>query len=807
MGEWRLSVGMPNAEEEPLHESVRAPPPAVRNGRRVRRRALIVLSCLSFVVLLKTLGGFVGRQPGRSYGAALLTPDGGMQGSSDNAFTSPWHTHNTHIDVDSNLTLSSASFPAEIAKNVYKYTLPLDRLYPYEDPHRGELSSKLRRYLETTPEMRAPPRPKRLDAIPRHAWQYHEWTVPKNGSRSRAADAEYPEWQEQARDWRTGDFLFWKPPLQNLTHARSQPVDLPRIQHDFANAARFSGRDGDEEREHTIATRRQLVKNVFLRCWQGYKDHAWGSDELLPVSGAGKNNFNGWGATIVDSLDTLLIMGLVDEYNLARNHVYDVDFHLVGGERSAYGEADGKVPVFETGIRYLGGLLSAYDLTGDDLMKERAEELAQLILPEFETLSGLPVGRMQLDDDTPYTAEKPRGFHHGVVLAEAGSMLLEFSRLWQATGNRTYFDTVQRVTDYFDRNLTQASTLGTLLPTILWPESRTSGGVYTLGGMADSYYEYLIKGHQLLGGKLSQYARMYSEAMQSAIRFLLREVHVVPHAESLIVPSETSSSSKTGDHYSAKLEHLACFGGGMFALGSQLLPERAGDLNIARRYTESCYWAYNSSATGLGPEHVEFYKPFDKDLFDRVTYADGTIHRGAQLGFPYTGVRSMSRSYQNRPETIESVLYMWRITGDEEWRERGWQMFVSWVTHALTPSGIAALADVLTMPPQLIDSMESYTLAETLKYYYLLFSPPQFMSFDDYVFTTEAHPLLAPKHGRWARAGSAPGIARWTPPGAPPPGEYAGGEMERRGGMSHVQKHELLEHLRTSALQTTSTTS
>lgn len=688
------------------------------------------------------------------------------------------------VNKTSDAALMRTAFPAPLSPSYADYNPIPKKPYPDGDPHRGELPPAVRRLLESPPPLVPPTRPPAAPPLPPGVYKYRPWSALRNGSRTSPEDAQYPERQPVERDWRPSDFQ-WKPPLANLS---GRVPGTGRVQHRFENGARFSGRNGDEEAEQRNAERQRLVRNAFIRCWQGYKTHAWGYDELSPSSVLPNNHFNGWGATIVDALDTLLVMGLDREYELARNHVHDVDFNLVLGDRSAYGTADGRVPVFETAIRYLGGLLSAHDLTGDRLMRERAEELAQLILPAFDTLSGLPVGRMQLNDPKNYTREHPRGESERVVLAEAGSMLLEFSRLWQVTGNRTYLDRVQRVTDFFDRNLTQLSVCGTLLSTSLYPESGYLAGSYTIGGMADSYYEYLIKAHQLLGGKLQQYARMYSEAAESILKYLVREVRVVSHAP-LMVAGERAGMN----HFTPKLEHLACFAGGMFALGARLVPGRSEDLNIARRYTESCYWAYNSTLTGVGPEELTFFRPSDYDRYSIVQLKDGTRRRGAQLGYPFPGVRRMVSTYRNRPETIESVLYMWRTTGDEEWRERGWQMFASWMTHSLKQNGVASLVDVMSVPAESADSMESFAFAETFKYYYLLFAPPDLLSFDDYVYTTEAHPLLVPRNGSWGRAGHASGMPRWRPPPPPPPGEYMGGEQQGRGSMTNVQKHQLAQ--------------
>lgn len=158
--------------------------------------------------------------------------------------------------------------------------------------------------------------------------------------------------------------------------------------------------------------------------------------------------------------------------------------------------------------------------------------------------------------------------------------------------------------------------------------------------------------------------------------------------------------------------------------------------------TETAAWAYRSTATGLMPESMLFYEPSDTDRLDYREDGNGSraIQRGTPLGI---STNSDSR-YKGRPETIESVFYMYRITGDPKWQDYGWRIFTSWVKHSLTSVGFADVQDVHGDPPPLSDKQESFVLTETLKYYYLLFSPPDLISIDDYVFNTEAHPFKVP---------------------------------------------------------------
>jgi mannosyl-oligosaccharide alpha-1,2-mannosidase len=412
-------------------------------------------------------------------------------------------------ESDDHLSVTPASFPAVITENqdsgVHKY------LYKDGDPHLGEIPPALLQVLDREIVNVPPPRPAPVPEYPSSRYkQPPGWSPTSDGSKTTYLDALKPELQLQENDWRIAPFNGWISPLNDFSQNQKQKkTALPKIQYNFTDSSRHSGMAGEKERDKVVQYRQKLVRNAFLHSWEGYKKVAWGHDEMKPVSGTAQDPFNGWGATIVDALDTLLVMDLPKEYDYARQHVRDIDFNLLGGERSAYGRSDGRIPVFETAIRYFGGFLSAYDLSGDVLMKDRAEELAQLLLPAFDTKTGVPIGRIRLGQ------RAHMGSQGGVILAEAASMLFEMTRLLQVTGNRTYFDKVQRTTDWLDRNMTHTSErLGSLWSTTIFPERGSMYGWFTWGGMADSAFEYLIKEHQLLGGQLDQYGRMFAGSEQ-----------------------------------------------------------------------------------------------------------------------------------------------------------------------------------------------------------------------------------------------------------------------------------------------------
>ncbi|PWN19063.1 seven-hairpin glycosidase [Microstroma glucosiphilum] len=660
----------------------------------------------------------------------------------------PWDDGEDHFTGGATPIDASIAFPPPYHKTfqTFDYAHNSDA-----NPHLGQIPALHLNVLNSVPVLVAPPFPPKAPEINSSVYNLRPWDKELKGSNTTWQDSFKAHLQPMEEDPRSAPFSGWKPPLAMLDTSKPPAEKLGKVQFAFTDPTRRSGKQGDEAREKLLAERQRLVRNAFLHAWSGYKRLAWGHDELRPVSEKAQDNFNGWGATIVDALDTLLVMDLPGEYDLARSHVRDIDFALIGGERSAYGSSDGRLPVFETAIRYLGGMLAAYDLSGDELMKDRAEELAQRLEAAFDTRSGVPVGRIRLAEDInqPRPGRGSFGSTHSfssVVLSEAGSMLLEYTRLWQATGNRAYYDRVQRVTDWFDRNMTEGAGQGGLLYNIIFPEQHTGSGSLSFGGMSDSYYEYLIKEHQLLGGRVPQYGRMYSAAMETARGFIIRDVHSVPNT-SLLVPG--SFEHKT---WHAKLEHLACFTGAMAGLGAKLMPkERGKDYAVAQRISETCWWAYNSTNTGIGPEYTIFYEEYKPHRGKNGKNVGKYGQNAKPSGWPIEGIRGQLPDYRGRPETIESVFYMWRITGDPVWQERGWQMFSSWVTHSMTNVGFANIQDVNKVPAPLTDSMESFVFAETFKYYYLLFSPPDLISLDDYVLTTEAHPLLVPQNGKWAQ--------------------------------------------------------
>lgn len=213
-------------------------------------------------------------------------------------------------------------------------------------------------------------------------------------------------------------------------------------------------------------------------------------------------------------------------------------------------------------------------------------------------------------------------------------------------------------------------------------------------------------------------------------------------------------------------QHLACFTGGMVAIGAKIF-NRTDELEIAKKLVNGCIWAYESMPTGIMPEtfHVVPCSHTSNCTWDRQKWIDGMFLRNTQdaesddNSMPFDdqvakkikalrvqpGFTAIAdRRYILRPEAIESIFVLYRITGDTTLQDKAWKMFEAVTKLAWTDIAFAALDDVTLLDPPRSDRMESFWTAETLKYYYLLYSDPDLVSLDEYVLNTEAHPLKRP---------------------------------------------------------------
>mmetsp|Transcript_13337 Transcript_13337/g.28962 ORF Transcript_13337/g.28962 Transcript_13337/m.28962 type:complete len:725 (+) Transcript_13337:382-2556(+) len=448
-------------------------------------------------------------------------------------------------------------------------------------------------------------------------------------------------------------------------------------------------------------SRRLHIKNAMKHAWKGYTQYAFGQDEVHPQSANGHNNWGGMGTTLVDSLDTLWLMDLKEEFWAGRDWVRDnLDHDHVG-----------MVSVFETTIRSLGGLLAAYDWSGDDAFLAKADDLGKRLFKAFDSPSGLPWGQVNLGKAC--CGRNAQWAGGNAILSEVGTLQVEFRYLARATGKKEYAEK----SDHAFAIMNDLMPKDGLMPLYVRnkvPNPSFSNNKISLGAMGDSIYEYMLK-MWLQGGKKEAWLReMYDKSMQGVHDKLLQKSN----------PSGlTYFADLNGGRMDYKMDHLVCFMGGLLALGAVTDPlgfhsDRAQrDMKTAKAVTYTCYQMYARMETGISPEYVNF-RGDDFEIANNAPY------------------------YILRPETVESFFILHQITGDPIYREWGWEVFQSIERYCRTNIAYGSLKNVRNTNQQPEDRMESFFLAETIKYLYLLQDPDTEVDvLKRHVFNTEAHPL------------------------------------------------------------------
>ncbi|XP_078188986.1 mannosyl-oligosaccharide 1,2-alpha-mannosidase IB isoform X2 [Callithrix jacchus] len=423
------------------------------------------------------------------------------------------------------------------------------------------------------------------------------------------------------------------------------------------------------------------------------------ANELRPIArkGHSTNIFGSsqMGATIVDALDTLYIMGLHAEFLDGQKWIEDnLDFSV-----------NSEVSVFEVNIRFIGGLLAAYYLSGEEVFKIKAVQLAEKLLPAFNTPTGIPWAMVNLKSGV--------GRNWGwasagsSILAEFGTLHMEFVHLSYLTGDLIYYKKVMHIR----KLLQKMDRPNGLYPNYLNPRTGRWGQYHTsVGGLGDSFYEYLLKAW-LMSDKTDHEARkMYDDAIEAIEKHLIKKSR-----GGLIFIGEWKNG-----HLEKKMGHLACFAGGMFALGADGSgTDKAGHyLELGAEIARTCHESYDRTALKLGPESFKF---------------DGAVEAVA--------VRQAEKYYILRPEVIETYWYLWRFTHDPRYRQWGWEAALAIEKYCRVSGGFSGVKDVYSSTPTHDDVQQSFFLAETLKYLYLLFSGDDLLPLDHWVFNTEAHPL------------------------------------------------------------------
>ncbi|KAL9237769.1 hypothetical protein vseg_012278 [Gypsophila vaccaria] len=440
---------------------------------------------------------------------------------------------------------------------------------------------------------------------------------------------------------------------------------------------------------------RNEVHEMFYHAFNGYMQHAFPRDELRPLSCDGEDSLGGYALTLVDSLDTLALLGDKERFAASVEWI---------GENLRF-DINKTVSVFETTIRVLGGLLSAHLLASDyatatwltikgmrmpsydNQLLHLAEDLAYRMLPAFDTPTGIPFGSVNLlygvdENESKITST-----------AGGGTLTLEFGILSRLTNNPVF----EQVTKNAVRGLwayrSKLNLVGAHINVFTGEWTQKDAGI---GTSIDSFYEYLLKAFLLFGDE--EYLFMFQEAYGAVMRYLFTDpwyVEVNMDSAAIVWPLFNSLQA--------------------FWPGLQVL---AGDIDPAIRTHAAFFGVWKRY--GFTPEG-----------FNLATL---TVQHG-------------QKSYPLRPELAESTYWLYKATRDPRYLDVGRDIVTSLQYGARCPCGYCHITDVENHKQE--DHMESFFLAETVKYLWLLFDlavgPDNLVENGPYkyIFSTEGHLLPA----------------------------------------------------------------
>ena len=445
---------------------------------------------------------------------------------------------------------------------------------------------------------------------------------------------------------------------------------------------------------------------------------------MEPLTNSYVDDFGGWGATAIDAFSTALVMGNEEVVNIILNYIPTINFTT-----SPY-----EISLFETNIRYVGGLLAGYDLlTGPlsylatnkrdvEAILQQAKTLADTLSYAFDTPTGIPYNNLYLD-----TRTNDGSTTNG--LATIGTLVLEWTHLSDLTGDPKYAELTQKAESYL---LNPRPAFAQPFPGLLGTDVDIDNGSFIdadggwVGG-DDSFYEYLIKMYVYDSSRFSFYKDRWTTAVDSTIQYL------TSHPSSR--PDLTFVAEFNGRELIYESEHLACFDGGNIILGGLVLNDQRY-IDYGLQLVAGCEDTYSSTLTGIGPESFAWSE-------------NGTVGVPAdQLAFyEKAGYYILDGNYILRPEVLESFYYAYRATGDQKYRDWSWNGFQAINNTCRAGSGYAELINVNAPAGGGFNNLQdSFFLAEVLKYAYLIQAPDAEYQVNNngqnqFVFNTEAHPL------------------------------------------------------------------
>ena len=419
------------------------------------------------------------------------------------------------------------------------------------------------------------------------------------------------------------------------------------------------------------------VRAEMAWAWRHYAERCMGADQIKPVGGGSEAFFfpkgPPMGLSAVEALDTLYLMGLDAELDEGVRWVLDhLDFDI-----------DGEVQVFETGIRMVGGLLSAWGATHEKKLLALAKDLTDRLSPAFtKSPTGMPYRFVNLKTGQVRDKES--------FPAETGTYVAEWGTLGRALGDTRYLDMAKRAMKaMFDRRSKIDLVADTIdIETGEWKSRRAS-----IGPPTDSYFEYLWDGWQLFHD--ADFKHWYDVHTAAIVKYQAQTVD-----GRLWFPQVDFETGVVLDHHQSE---LASFYAGLLAQG--------GDITRGKAYLAS--WAEVQERIGVLPEGYDCAKAAP----DRVTN-------------------------ELRPEFVDSCLNLHLLEPDDRYRELGATHYRNMKATSRAAYGYTILDDVTAKPARQGDLCPGYWWSEQMKYYWLLFSNTDRFDYKTNYLSTEGNVLV-----------------------------------------------------------------
>ncbi len=519
-----------------------------------------------------------------------------------------------------------------------------------------------------------------------------------------------------------------------------RPVQYPRIQ-----AARFPVEQQNDTRAGR-EVRQRAVKQAFTEVWTRFFEqrrvwrHLPAFDQRPGVEfGGPSDDPHEWAPTLLMALDTLWLMGMEEEFEKAVGLVDTLDFSQLARSKTV-------VDVAGTNARFLGGLLAAYDLSGDVRLIRKAVELGNMLYKAFDTRPRMPI--MRWNPDKAALGERQRASNREEI-NDMGGMTLEFTRLSLLTGDPKWYDAVVRVAEELEVQQDWPHQPG------LWPEFGDAekrffccGGLVPVPTMAAA----LAKTVAMVGARVPLYQKMYAKAMDAAAKLIWFRP-ITPTNEDILV-------ARGIQDFKTEVQGSSCALGASMALGSRLFG-RQHDWAAATKLIEGCIWLSKAWGHGTMPYistlmpcpstegcpwdeeswRKEVVRAAKQDLSIKESVSNGPIDALIEAeGLPKGLTPRIRGRYRLDHEAIEGVFVLYRMTGRPDLLKTAWDMFIS-ILRTWASAVDQEEYDATHAKPQAADVFNPSYLGPTLRYFYLVFSDPELASLDDFVFNEQAHPI------------------------------------------------------------------